>query len=446
MLDEKYLLDDRGVMDFIIDGYLTVQTELSVDFHQQVYQQTDQLFETEGNPGNDILPKVAGLQEIFDQPVVRGALTSILGPGYIMHPHRHCHPNVPGSSGQDFHQDSYEDDQNVRHHRTRWVMAFYYPQDVSENMGPTAILPGSQYYYTQEQAHTQTELPLCGVAGTVTIVHYDLWHRATSNLSDKKRYMQKFLFCRMEEPQSPSWNSGESTEELKRDKHPGMWKHIRDWLAGDLAANGANGFNEGDLPTWISALQGESETARLDAAYALGKMGAAAVPGLVEVLRQEAEAFLKNNLDKSHTNPSQLYSVYALSAIGAPAVPALIETLRDKNWWVRAAASDILGDIGLPAQAAVPALLAALRDESAWVRRNATEALGIIGPAAQAAVPALIALLTDEHSWVRHNAVSTLARIGPAAQAAVPALRRVLNDETGYVRSNAAIALEKIEA
>ena len=37
------------------------------------------------------------------------------------------------------HQDSYENDQNVRHHRTRWAMAFYYPQDVPRELGPTAV-------------------------------------------------------------------------------------------------------------------------------------------------------------------------------------------------------------------------------------------------------------------------------------------------------------------
>ena len=40
------------------------------------------------------------------------------------------------------HQDSYENDQNVRHHRTRWTMAFYYPQDVSLDMGPDRNFAG----------------------------------------------------------------------------------------------------------------------------------------------------------------------------------------------------------------------------------------------------------------------------------------------------------------
>ena len=42
---------------------------------------------------------------------------------------------------------------------------------------------------------------------TVTITNYDLWHRAMPNSSSKKRYMMKFLFARMSEPEVPSWNN-----------------------------------------------------------------------------------------------------------------------------------------------------------------------------------------------------------------------------------------------
>src|SRR5207249_2173216 len=110
-------------------------------------------------------------------------LTSVLGPSYAMHPHRYCHLNRPGSDAQRLHKDdySYSGDRDVRHHRSRWAMAFYYPQDVTEEMGATSILPGSQYYMTQSHDPENAELPLCGPAGTVTIVNFDVWHRATAN-------------------------------------------------------------------------------------------------------------------------------------------------------------------------------------------------------------------------------------------------------------------------
>ena len=81
--------------------------------------------------------------------MVHGALHSILGPDYYLHLHRHVHDNPPGSKGQNLHKDSlynsrYAVDEKRRHHRTRWLMLFYYPQDTPVELGPTAILPRSQ--------------------------------------------------------------------------------------------------------------------------------------------------------------------------------------------------------------------------------------------------------------------------------------------------------------
>ncbi len=206
----------------------------------------------------------------------------------------------------------------------------------------------------------------------MTIVHYDLWHRAMANRSDQKRFMLKFLFGRMEEPQAPSWkseqprwlavNGGSSSA-----PHQAMWRHLWNWFCGGKSAKGMTPFSDESvrlhaadalglrgpsardaIPALIAALRDESEAVRLNAAYALGAIGEPAVPALIEALREEAEASLEQNLKRSHTNPSQLYSVYALSTVGEPAVPALIETLQDEKWWVRAAAADILGDIGRP--------------------------------------------------------------------------------------------------
>ena len=41
----------------------------------------------------------------------------------------------------------------------------------------------------------------------MTICDYDLWHRAMPNTSEKNRFMIKFLFARMTEPEKPTWNN-----------------------------------------------------------------------------------------------------------------------------------------------------------------------------------------------------------------------------------------------
>ena len=435
------LLTDTQIQDYLTHGYLVLRTGHPDAFHQRVLRQIETLYATAGNPGNDILPRVPDLYGILRDPAVDGALRSLLGADYLLHPHRHCHENPRGSGGQQMHQDSYENDQNVRHHRTRWAMAFYYPQEVPLEMGPTAILPASQYYESGAQAQQREELALCGAAGTVTIVHYDLWHRAMANTGDRHRYMVKFLFTRMSEPRAATWDHRAAAFDLAGDDPPAsLRRRMWDWMRAAEWSEPADGA----LDKWEQVLGEGTEAERLRAAYALASRGAEAVPRLVAALRRQAAALRQPNLEADHTNPSQLDAVFGLSAVGAFAVPAVVALLDDEAWWVRAAAADVLGDMGETARETAPRLTASLSDESAWVRRNAVEALGYLGPAASIAVPALGRCLSDTDSRVRHNAALTLARLGPAAAAAIPALRRATADEEPYTRVNAAVALERI--
>ena len=436
------LLTDAQVQAYLTNGYITVQTAHSPAVHQNIHRQIETLFATEGNPGNDILPKVPDLYQILRDPAVDGALQSLLGPSYLIHPHRHCHHNLSGSEGQGMHQDSYENDRNVRHHRTRWTMAFYYPQDVSLDMGPTAILPATQYYNSSEQAYEREELPLCGRAETVTIVHYDLWHRAMPNASDRDRFMVKFLFTRMGEPRAPSWDHRDGSWQAEGTDPPTeLCRRAWDWMRG---TDGSTSPTATSLDELRRALDAEAEAERLRTVYALAARGEEAMPILLNALCSEAKVRLETNLANAHTNPSQLDAVFALSAVGRPAVPHMVELLDEKDWWLRAAAADVLGDLGTTASDTVPHLTRVLDDEAEWVRRNAVEALGNIGPAAAEAVPALSRRLQDSESWIRHNAALALAKIGPTATEAVPALRKNIDDEDRYARANAAMALERI--
>merc|ERR1712096_94595 len=140
-----------------------------------------EIFKKEGNPGNNLLPRIPMINEVFEDPWVAGAFTSVVGPDYYMQPHRHCHSNPPYSKGQNMHQDGGK----RWSHKTRRLLVFYYPQDTPEEIGPTGIIPGSHYYNTADGATITAELPLCGQAGDVTLANYDLWHRAMPNQTEK---------------------------------------------------------------------------------------------------------------------------------------------------------------------------------------------------------------------------------------------------------------------
>jgi HEAT repeat protein len=80
----------------------------------------------------------------------------------------------------------------------------------------------------------------------------------------------------------------------------------------------------------------------------------------------------------------------ALGRIGPAAVPALLQTLRDPSADVRRKGVEVLGRMGDGATAAVPELVRLLDDPDPEVRKSAARTLGRIGPAAKDAVPALM--------------------------------------------------------
>ena len=441
MSNHALKLTDEEMQDFIINGYVKVKVDFPPSFHENVYEQLNAMFEGTGNLGNNVLPLIPEIQEVFDHPIVHGAMQGVLGENYAMHSHRYCHFNQQGSEGQNFHKDSYEGDEQIRRHRCRWTMAFYYPQDVTEDMGPTAVLPGSQYYETGESAHEQPDLALTGEAGTVTIVHYDLWHRAMPNRSDKKRYMLKFLFIRLDEPHTPSWQCNTTDWHAlgngAESEHPELWESLWDWYNGKQDGT-SNGVSQTDVETLIGTLNSDNERERLNAAYRLGRVGVTAVPILKQALY-------------SRSNAIREYAGYALSLTGASAVPTLIDALQATDDSVRARAAFALADMGKAAKDALPALTHAAEDDSEWVRRHATEGLGLIGQQVSEemdlseVVEILITRLQDDYHWVRDNAARSLAKLGTLAEPAIPTLVAQLEDENRYVRFHAALALKQIK-
>lgn len=458
MTDTRFLLTDAQLQHFLQHGYLTLKTQLPAEFHQEIYRRTEEVFAKEGNAGNNILPRIPELHQVFADPVLSGGLASLLGPSYLMHSHRHCHINPAGSKGGGWHKDSYWGFHKVRSHRTRWVMIFYYPQDTTMENGPTAVMPGTQCYEQRAADEaTEIQLPVCGEAGTATLVHFDLWHRATPNQTEHNRYMMKFQFTRLDEPTGPCWNhqqhdwqdgvmgaqlwqwhlGGKAPQSIKVD---GKLATTLDQLkSADPAARAKAASHIGlmgteaaqAVPALALALRDSAEPVRLNAAYALGAAGAPAVPALVETLgTQDKEV--------------QLDAAYGLALAGGAAVPALIEALGHADEQARGCAAFALGDMGSPAGEAVERLARLSSDPSPFVRRHLAEALGTIARHPEAAVPALEGLLADEDSQTRFNAAYALAHFGAQAEAAVPALARALEDPNRYVRNHSAEALRHI--
>ena len=426
-----HLLSDAQMRHFIVNGYVTVTTDLPAQFHDAVYEKTVSVFAKEGNPGNNLLPRIPEIQEVFDDRNVRGALISLLGEDYYMQPHRHPHYNPPGSGGQGMHQDG---GKRWSHH-TRRLLVFYYPQDTPIELGPTGVVPMSHYFSTSEGSGVSPEQPVTGEAGTVAFANYDLWHRAMPNSSEKRRYMMKFLYARMSEPQEPTWANKESDwangTSVGPAEYQEMFRHLWDWHRA-VEDSDTNGTSNGEsLSGIISALNSTSESTGLQAAYELPRFGEKAVPALVRCLQDESEMTRRN-------------ACYALNAVGTPAVETLRDALKDSREYVRDNAAEALGDLGNKAEPAVPALVEMLTDASGSVRSHTIGALGTTSQSSSIAVPGLVKALEEPNDGTRRNAVFALARIGQNAAEAVEGLQNVLFDGNRYVRGDAVHALYRI--
>ncbi|WP_240041121.1 HEAT repeat domain-containing protein [Paenibacillus ginsengarvi] len=465
MIDSKYLLSDDQIAQFIAHGYVQLQTDFSEQFHQTVIRKMNEVYAQEGNPGNNLVPRIPEVGQLFENPVVKGALTSVLGPDYLMHAHRHGHFNRPGTSDGGWHKDNYWGNEKTRNHVPWSAMIFYYPQDVTPDMGPTDIIPGSQNRYNID-THSEMRIPVTGKAGTFALISYDIWHRATANTSLNDRYMLKFLFFRTEAPKQPSWNNRRTEWQPPEQMHPVkdnglLWEHVWNWMSGKAHEAGRSDMEQtaagtGSTDELEKVLLGEDENEALNAAYTLAAMGEEAIPVLLRGLKHSAEGVvhpLKYSIPR--------LCAHALAAMGPKAVPALMLALDDTY-----AERDVLGQVAFAlgemrehASAAVPRLIELLQEESPFIRQHVVEALGMIGQPASLIVPALSEALADSDQYVRFLSGLALARLGPAAADAVPALAKALNDDSfalsmlaaskadqggRYVSAIAASALQRI--
>ena len=442
---EPTSLTDTQMRSFLTEGCLILKTGVPDEIHGHIRERCEEIFSTVGNPGNEILELNPALRLILADPAVRGALQSILGPDFFLHPHRHCHQNVSGTPAQHNHKDSYEEDVNVRHHRSRWAMLMYYPQKVTSDMGPTGVTPGSQYFSDPESLNSLKELGLTGEAGTIILVHYDLWHRALANTSGRNRYMLKFLFCRATEPTFPTWDNRTEAwtapPERAGDPLEPLWDTMWRWHRGEDMGQRTDSLDSGVAIEDL--LQGE-ERNRLRAAYTISPDALEKSSDLPTLWGEVADTAEEKARTRAHVNPCEHIVGYALGALGAAGLDYLQSGLRSEDWRIRGCAADIIGDIGRESSPLAPQISELLHDSSPWVRRNATETLGVLGNAEAGITDALGAALADEDYLVGHNAALSLRKLGKASPSTVQFLLKTAVTSEPYRRLNSLLALDSL--
>lgn len=432
------LLTDEQMRKFIAEGYLILNTDFADEFHNRLKEQLNEVYKQEGNPGNNLLPRIRDLQKVFDHPTVSGALTSVLGPDYMLHAHRHGHYNASPKAGN-WHKDSYWGYKRMRNHHPWWAMIMYFPQDTPVELGPTGIMPGTQNHATHTFPNDdQGEAVASGKAGTFALIHYDIWHRSTANVLGQDRYMLKFEFMRTTVPKQPSWNNQEKVWRNPADlnlpiaQHDVLWEETWNWLSGEIGSIADTSVsNAGDIQEIVKKLEDEFEPNAINAAYELARSGDQGIQALVQALHHE-------RVGVSRT------AAYGLSVSGAGAAERLQHALQADREYTVVHAIFALGELRHLAKNAVPAMIELLDHSSEAVRETVVEALSMIGAPVKEVVAALIRCLQDEDVQVRFMAGLSIARLGAVAKAAVEQLELALEDDNRYVRAHAVEALHYI--
>ncbi|MGI9232493.1 MAG: HEAT repeat domain-containing protein, partial [Woeseiaceae bacterium] len=320
-----------------------------------------------------------------------------------------------------WHKDTYMPLGRTRYHVPRCVFLFYFPQDTSVQMGPTRVIPGSQYQdHITEADHAFAYVPDRIRAGNCLLTAYDIAHAGMSNLTDQTRYMVKFNILRTRNPLKPSWNGGEEhwqppAEHLCRFEHPQTWSYVWDWMRGHRCTGAELGK---DIDRHLSHLNGGDQQERLAAIYALGAMGEPALGPLLSSLlavagqdRIEPPYIQKEDgsfegrgdpLERRWTEGGYIFQdeAHALGCLGDIAVDPLIELLDREDPWIVINAAFALGEIGASAARAVPRLAALLDGPDHRVVRAVLEGIACIGKNTIAALPTIRKLLqTKRDVW-----------------------------------------------
>jgi len=483
------LLSDAELQTFLVDGCLLLRPTLPAACHESVFRGIDEVIgdgKADDNPGNNFLPLVPEMGVVFEDPVIRGALLSVLGPGYMLHPHRFCHDNVPGSGRQAWHHDTYWGYlRKVRNHRPWWVMVMYMPQDTPLERGPTGVLPGSQQLHQRFEDADDKQRPTSGKAGDCLLIHYDIWHHKMENFTELSRYMLKFEFVRQAPPGSPAWDFRDPDWHPPQSSVPygldPVWRHSWYWLTGqpprfEAARSGegarlASQLTSGDddaraaaaeqlgklgpaaadaLAALEVAVADQHEPVSLNAAYALAALGSAGIEALHRIMRRgdgsndaDGRLFFDEG-QEWHIGHAVRSAAHGLVAAGPDGVPGLLDLAVDGHELGRRYAAFALGEIVDYRPALRESLVRLTQDPDTFVRISAIEALGL-KPTEEAAVTALCRSIgEDPDDECRANAALSLWRLGPAAATALPTLTTALHDGDRYVRGYALEALERI--
>ncbi len=421
-MDQPQPLAADRLLTFLVDGYLELTPrDMTANDHRTLYRRAADLYDLSRaveSPtahldilGDNLRARVPEIDRVLTDPEIDGALTSLLGPDYLLHPHSYCHRS--GTGDQIFHQDGnlpWNERGHYRSHRTDWLMLFYYPQDVDETNGPTEVVAGSQYWTVDHEKpdggwhpgdridrsidpsvfdgddpdtrdRHQAEALARGLdvpdlerrflhvpAGTVVIADYDLVHRGSRvGGHPEPRYMYKFYLARVREPVVDPGRRPPVNLDLPATTRPEVRPVVDAQLRRLLG--GVPRRHRVDLARLNAALVGGREDQKVAAAYELGSAARSGDRNALKVLAAGLSAA---------TESTRRAAGHGLTQAGPAAIAPLLAGLASGAATTRRPAVAALGTAaGAAVPEAIAALIEVLRcDPDDLVRSNAAYGLG----------------------------------------------------------------------
>ena len=441
---------ERLIQDFVSRGLVVLAPEdlgIPTTIHDTIYEKEKAAI---GDKRRVTATSIPEILEVINAPGVVAACDRLVGKNWAIVPYTHNTPFASGGYDQHWHKDD-NGPYNMRrhrHHHAVQVEMLYYPQAVAHDMGPTAIVPYSQYWtFNHEENHDNfagadhldfgyqlngmqrapASGPDCGYsqadvvargtphdvrmreaiektgwplvapfevaplkAGSVVLYSHNLFHRANHRRDDwrtwksRPRFMWRFWLYRTTDPDSAEPDPDEI-----------------DW--GVLGVDPVTGLDYATAPHDATVVW------RHHYHWLHNGRGPAAVTGDAAPLKAQLKA------SGEHNEPQRLGAAYKLAASAdrEAALTALGDGLRDERETVRRAALYGLIAVGPDA---TPLLLEAVESPVRWVRRAALCAIGDAAPLTPEVLAAVTERLANDDSvYVRSVAAGALGCLGRRA-------------------------------
>jgi hypothetical protein len=458
----SYTTPDRLVLDFASRGLVVLAPEslgIPADVHDQIYAQEKAVHDT----GVRVTPaNVPAVLDLLNAPGLIDACNQLIGKNWAIVPFTHNASFTSGARDQHWHKDDNGpyNSRKQRHHQAVQIEMLYYPQAVTEQMGPTATVPYSQYWtFNHEENHdnfagadhldfdymlsgmertpvsgpdskydlddiihgrtahdirmrdavTKTGWPLVHSLaaaplrpGSVVLYSHNTFHRGNHRRDDWRtwqnnpRFMWRFWLYRTTDAAATNDDSASKIS----------WHNLGIDPLGNIDLSTAGD----DVTTvwryhhhWIKT--GQTPPPRPEVAHLSPE----------ERAKEAARLFAQLHTKHDAAEPIRIGAAYKLASIGDPqlATQLLGKALYTDRESVRRAATYGLIAVG---EAATATLLEAATSPIKWVRKAGVYALGDASPLTAAVLQTVVARLHEDSSvYIRSVAAGTLGCLGRRA-------------------------------